>query len=407
MERKIIEFKPLESYFSDMKFQNNEYTVAVTEVQKILTNVRDMYEKKPNQENFNHIPSTYDEITRCYSDIAAMCVDFTDTIYSQLEVYPQNCAEALNRIDSNLTGALAKVDMLINYPDLNPTDKELLVNILVSYMDGIITNSKQQIEFLDLLLKNLNTFSDKNVNMIILNMNTILGDISTESANYKKAKEALEKYIKQLKKDINEQIALVTMSCGVTIMAIITGIVAVAATVASLGTALPIGLTVVGGLIGVGATFFGIGMSSYDLHELRVEVEETTKNISSYEADILTFEAWSNNVEEYKRSLDHLSEELDTIKNAWSGVKSGFTQIKTEIEDSKGNLQQNRWLEIQSSLKNCQVTSNELRTMLEDMQLENNLFTRASLEVDMTAEQVSEALEKAEKLTFKEYMLAI
>ena len=407
MTQKIIQFPKTDlcSSLSAIGTNNSEYVISVTAIQQTMVTLSKM--SMPPKTDFANEPKTYDQIAKCYEKINKLAVEFTTTIYSELEYYPDACISSLGRIDASLKKAQEKVDFIMSNPKLSEDDLLYETNLLTRYMDDIVQDAERQIADLNILLNNLKIFKEKNVQTIEVLMKNILDDIKLETTEYQAAEKALEEAKKALEKEVNDQIAmLVGASIGV-IAAIIGAAFVIAVSIASGGSALLVSLTVASAVIGIGGTLFAIGFSAYELDSAIKELNHTVAKLESYAADILLFSQWHDSVVKCAEQLDGIREKLTTVQDSWVKVKNGFATISTKVKKAKGNLNSREWEELKSVFAACQETSEKTKAMLESMKLGKNQFADAKLYGGMTKEQVEEALKNANMLTIKEWILAI
>ena len=407
MNKKIIQFPKtnLCGSLAAIGTENSNYVAAVTAIENTMVTLSQM--TMPPKADFANAPQTYDQIAECYGKIQNLAIEFTTKIYSELEHYPEACITSLERIDISLEKAQERVDFILENPELDQDDLSYEVKMLTRYMDAVAEEANGQIENLNILINNLETFKEKSVQTIEVIIKTILDDIKIETTEYQNAAKALEMAKKELEKEINGQIAMLVGTVIGAIVAVISAIFVIGAAIASGGGALAIGLSVAGALVALGGTFFAIGFSAYELDSALKELDHTVAKLSGYEADILLFSEWRDEVDKCAKQLDGIREKLATVQDSWTAVKNGFATISVKIKKARGNLSSEEWQELKSVFASCQETSAETKAMLEDMKLENNRFADAKLQGGMTKEQVEEALKNANMLTFKEIMLAI
>ena len=403
MREKIIQFpRTIASSFSALGTESNEYGKAVLSVQNTMITLRDI--TMVEQSNFNNVPKTYEAISRCYGEIQSLATKFTSTIYDELVLYPNVCILKLNTIDGCLEAALKIVNKIIDNPEsIQESDTQALQN----QMTLIMMEADSQIENLDILIKNLKNFEERDLADIEKNISQILNYIDEGSAEYKQAKAILEELKEGIRKDINEQIAALVGSVALIILAVIDAVVTIAIACATGGSGTAIALSL--GLAGltVAGSIVGVGLSSYELYDLNEQLKIATSKLSGYEDDILEFENWKESVEQCKNNLVGIEENLQLIKTSWVGVRDGFATINENIAKAEGQLEQEEWQKLKAVLEECQKISTDTKVTIEGLIFSESTVSKAKIEIGMTPEQVQEAIERAERVSFKEYMLAI
>ena len=193
---------------------------------------------------------------------------------------------------------------------------------------------------------------------------------------------------------------------------ILAAIVGIAAAVVSGGSSLVVSASVIGGIAAVGGAAIPLGFSSYDLYQSKQDLQKTLTEIDGYEADLLEFGFIKSEIEGVQSKLSSVKNGLTIMADAWEGVSDGFKDIQTEIlnaviDTNDANEDVQIWNEVFTITDNCIIMVDKLKENVKSLIVSNLKVSKAKIEIGMSAEQVKEALESAESIDFKDYMLAV
>lgn len=401
------------NHLSTIQAMNKEYATAFTETNLYFVNLRNL--DSPTKSDFTNNPKTLDEICQCYSEIMRISGIYTDTLYNQIKRRPGLCMNALNNIEENLCSAQNVIFDAIDYITRGNIAKETLDGYAKStndFLGLVITTAHAQKEDIDRLIANLDKFAAEYINTLNENMSQILKDVNFESIDYEDKLQDLIDLEAQLRKEINENIASVVGGVVLTAFCIVAAIVGIAAAVVSGGSSLVVSASVIGGIAAVGGAAIPLGFSSYDLYQSKQELQKTLTEIDGYEADLLEFGFIKSEIEGVQSKLSSVKNGLTIMANAWEGVSNGFKDIQTEIfdaviETTNANEDVQIWNEVFTITNNCIMMVDDLKENVKSLIVSDLKVSKAKIEIGMSAEQVKEALESAESIDFKDYMLAV
>lgn len=109
----------------------------------------------------------------------------------------------------------------------------------------------------------------------------------------------------------------------------------------------------------------------------------------------------------YCDKFTEVQNSLNIIASAWNNVKGGFETIRNKILYAQKEISVQEWQKINTILKDCQELSIETAKMLEDLQINDTVISKASFKIGMSGDDVSQSVESADQVTFTEYMLVI
>lgn len=394
--------------------QNVAYQEAVTKVHTYFLSINDM--QPPTASSFNNSPTgwkeLYDDIVAAYEKGGTIANKYAMNLYANLQNYPSNCAKALTEINLCMIKANYYVNQIIKVIT-NPTEDSPTVGSLVSSLKhplkDAIDFAKYQIQLLDILIKNISTFKNENVEEVRSCLQTIRNGIGVGDCLFESAKVDLEKLKAEIEKEMKSQVnTMIAEGVGVVLSLVIAGLM-VATTIASGGTALPITLSVVGGLLTVGAASLPLILDGVEYKQLVNKLQRTVMEIESYEVDMLLFDSWASDVDAVYNQLDEMCGYLNIIRDEWIGVRSDFIELRDMIEainDKKGrNLTVEEWETVKKDISDCIKYSKAARENVQKLALAEIEVSTAVITPDMTEAEVSEALANSEKLPYVEYML--
>lgn len=409
MSEKVIDFSEVlnrvERKFVLLKDDSTQYANAVALMNAYMISLRDLY--KPEKADFSHEPELYDSISKNYEDIQATATSYTTYIYGQLLSNPQKTLMSLNSIDKKLLVSIDTIQKIIDNPDMSDENLKNKTNDLTDYFSEIIQIANEEIVLLGFLLDNLKEFKETKIKNVAEDITQILNGITITDDKFKDAVETLEKLKKDVEKEEKEAIAGVVIS-GISLVAsLIVGGLGIVAAVASGGTTLSITIAIVAGIIGSVGSVGGVGYSVYELVEAEKKLKAITAELDDYEEDILLITNWKDEVLKCQEGIDDLIENLSVIQGAWQDVNDGFVSIKTLISEDEKHLTEQNWIELKAALQKVQTVSEELQTKISGMEIENQNFTKAKIEIGMDEQAVAKAIEEAGCISFREYMLAM
>lgn len=292
--------------------------------------------------------------------------------------------------------------------DQNRFEQEL--DNLAYYLESIINIVNQQIQLLTYLIGDLEEFSKMDVLTIKKNMNDILSGIGEGSKDFEYAKELLLNTQNELENEISSQINNIIADGAGIFLGIVIAALTIAITVTSGGTALPITLSTIVGIGTIAATCVPIIMDSIELKSLQAELEKTVNKIDSYEQDILLFTQWEAAVEKVNDGLQGMIKQFKVINQSWTDVRNGFDFILSEVQKSKDTasteLTVDDWKEIDETLTTCQKVCQETSERVTNLSLAEISVSDASIEINMTEEEIKSALASSKVVSFTEYMLS-
>lgn len=394
--------------------QNVAYQEAVQKVHTYFLSINDM--QPPTASSFTNCPTGWEElyskIIAAYEQGGTIANKYAMNLYANLQNFPPDCVKALTEINFCMIKARHYVNQIIKVMT-TPTDDSPNVNSLIASLryplNDAISLAEMQILMLDILIKNINTFKNENVEEVRSSLQTILDGIGVGSYLFESAKEDLKKLKAEIEKEMKSQVdTMIAGGVAVVLSLVIAGLV-VATTVLTGGTALPITLSVIGGLLTVGVASVPLVLDGVEYKQLANKLQRTVMDIESYEVDMLLFDSWANDVENVYNQLDVMCGYLNIIRDEWIGVKNDFSLLRDMIEainDKKGrDLTVEEWQGIHNDISDCIDFSRGARTNAQKLALAEIEVSTAIITPDMTEAEVSEALDKSEKLPYVEYML--
>ena len=404
MTNNIINFEEILKGFSEIQVKNNAYLTAVTALQSTLTNLKGV--KLPEEVNFKNAPADYQKIKSCYEAIQKECTTFTIDIHTQLVNYPNTCLRSLNDIDTSIASAIDNVDNLMK-SGLSDYEKENLTAKLTNNLEAIISQSETQINSLNILTNNLNKYIKTNLVSLKKNLEDLTALLAIDSAKFSATLVQLEQTQKTLEKEIADLIAGIASGSAGIFASIIIGILSVVVVVSSGGTALPIAVAGVSAFLAVAGFASAVAYNSARLVSDQKELERLIGQMSGYEVDILLLNSTKDNFSSFVSQMDDVLRNLITIRDAWRFVSDGFTNINITIKAAAGKIETEDWQKIKAALEACQTTSENTRTMLNDLKIEDTKVSKANLKVGMSQSEVEKAIQSSKQVSFEEFMLAI
>lgn len=390
--------------------EGTEYRGAVCKVDTYMKSLDDMF--LPAKTDFNNTPDVYEQIKACYQTIGTLTSKYTIDIHSNLQTYPSNTQRALENISSSLSSAKVEIENILGTisSDFDQNRFEQELDNLAYYLESIINIVNQQIQLLTYLIGDLEEFSKMDVLTIKKNMNDILSGIGEGSKDFEYAKELLLNTQNELENEISSQINNIIADGAGIFLGIVIAALTIAITVTSGGTALPITLSTIVGIGTIAATCVPIIMDSIELKSLQAELEKTVNKIDSYEQDILLFTQWEAAVEKVNDGLQGMIKQFKVINQSWTDVRNGFDFILSEVQKSKDTasteLTVDDWKEIDETLTTCQKVCQETSERVTNLSLAEISVSDASIEINMTEEEIKSALASSKVVSFTEYMLS-
>lgn len=409
MSEKVIDFSEVlnrvERKFALLKDDSTQYANAVALMNAYMISLRDLY--KPEKADFNHEPDLYDSISKNYEDIQATATEYTTYIYGQLLSNPQKALRSLSSIDRKLSTSIETIQKIIDDPDMSEDNLNNKIDDLTDYFSEIIQIANEEIVLLGYLLENLQKFKETKIENVAEDITQILKGINITNYKFKDALEALEKLKKDVEKEEKEAIAGTVGSGLLLVTALIVGGLSILSAVVSGGSAAVITIAIVAGIISSGASIGSVGYNACEIVEAKNKLEAITAELDDYEEDILLITNWKDEVLKCQDGIDDLIENVSVIQGAWQDVNDGFVRIKTLILEDEKHLTEQNWIELKAALQKVQTVSEELQVKISGMEIENQKFTKAKIEIGMDEQAVAKAIEEAGCISFKEYMLAM
>lgn len=395
--------------------QVSKYEEAIAKIENAFVTLNNL--DIPTKSDFgDELPSWYEFMVKCRGEIENICQNFTLKLHNQLINYPQSVNNALDIIDNSIDNINSSIKVI----NENGKDEDVLkreMNFMIRYLSIIEDTASQQVESLGILVNNLNKYVNEYIPAINKDLENIIIGICQSNDDYKAKIDEYNRTIDSLQTHLNQSIAELVAACAFVVLGVADAVLTIGIAIVTGGITIPIVISAAIGLLGAITGLVGVGLTSYNIDQDRKAIQAAIDSINTINENMGYLTSWKKSVETCQKDMNGVLEGFQTVRNSWLIVKNGFRELGKQAQSVLDNFDINDEHSYEDLLaelaviteitSKCEERSEAIREQIDGMKIEEHKFSKAKLELGMSAKEVEKAVNEAELLSFSEYMLAV
>lgn len=333
----------------------------------------------------------WDEFSQKFVAAKSDALQWTNQVLEHLLATPADIASFNDAFLAGLADAISLTDYLIQHPG-DTVSKQLLI----SRLQQLSRLTRSNISEVQGTLDSLSNFS-KDLPEQAQRLSDIAADARAGAEVDKQKVEDLRADIKRLQADIAAQTAAIVGLGIVDGVAITLGIVAVAA-------AGPFGMVTWPFLgIAIAAATAFIVLAGIKIKDDQDKIASDQSQINEYTQDAAVLSGFADSFDQLSKQAEAVQENMRAIIAAWDEVAQGLEKVCEDLSGSEGAAGSDDFETVKADLVDAQGQWTRMIAALGNLAITINA-NDASIEPGMTGEEIKQATENAQTMSFIEFI---